>query len=307
MNDREQAGLRGQVRACVLDRDCVYPDHHRVMRTSTSFSREGNLLRQDHQNPDGSGWSIVCHYDDQGRILGRSGSEGPFSANWALSYHYDYDALGRLERVVQRSAGGVERVLESYRYEATGRKILTEYLSLGLRKQGIVVGLEASFQFSAEASFIVTFFDEHDRPVKRIFYDPNDRVDRRILFRYDAAGRLLEEGEDEGKGRIRQDYRQAYTYDTQGRILSKTVHHYAFGTRRNTFLYNDNGDVAEERYQDSLGILGGIDGEGRDQDWAKRFQYVYDGHGNWTERTETRQSAGETGVSTVERRSLEYY
>ncbi len=304
MNDREQFGLRGHVRACVLDLDYVYPDHHSVMSTSTVFSPEGNLLRQDHRNPDGSSWSIVCRYDEQGRILGRSGSEDPLSADWALSYHYDYDALGRLERVVRRSAGGVERVLESYRYEATGRKILTEHLNLGLRKQGIVVGVEDSFHPSAVASSIVTFFDEHDRPVKRIIYDPNDRVDRRILFRYDAAGRLLEEGEDEGNGRIRQDYRQVYTYDNQGRILSKTRHHYAFGTVRNTFLYNGNGDVAEERHQNTHGILD----DRCDQDWAEHFQYVYDGSGNWTERiTETRQSTGETRVSMVARRSLEYY
>lgn len=304
MNDREQAGLRGHVRACVLELDYVHPDRHWVMTTSTVFSPQGNLLRQDHRNPGGSSWSIFCRYDGQGRILDRSVSADPRGEVRALSYYYDYDALGRLERVVQRSAAGLERVLESYRYEATGRKILTEYLSLGLRKQGIVFGLDDSFHFSADASSVVTLFDEHERPVKRVIYDPNDRVDRRISFRYDAAGRLLEEGEDEGNGRIRQDYRQVYTYDNQGRILSKTVHHYVFGTQRTTLMYNDRGDAAEERYQDTRGMLDDLD----PQDWTKHFRYVYDGNGNWTERiTETTLPAGETRVSLVERRSLEYF
>lgn len=117
MTDRAQAGLRGPVRMCAIERDYVYPDHHWVLHTDSTFSEDGNLLEQHHRNPDGSTWSTLCRYDDEGRILQKEhrpegGAEQPL-VEQALSYHYD--ASGRLERVVARTkasrSGSANRIV----------------------------------------------------------------------------------------------------------------------------------------------------------------------------------------------------
>lgn len=301
MTDREQAGLRGPVKMCDIERGYIYPDKDWVMHTTTTFSEGGNLFEQRHRNPDGSQWSIICLYDDHGRILQKEhrGSE----AEQVFSYHYD--ALGRLERVVARSETGTERVCESYQYDLAGQKMVTLYPDPVLRgNTNVGVDIEVAFQISVEASSILTIFDERDRPVTRVFYDPNGRVDRRILMRYDAAGRLVEEGEREADGNIREDLRHLYRYDAAGRLIEKTMHLYAFGTHRKTLAYNEQGDIVEERRQRTAGI---IDEDG-DQDWKTQYRYQYDDRGNWIERVaETVLPTGDPKVNMVERRHLNYY
>lgn len=302
MTDREQAGLRGAVKTCVSERDYAYPDHHWVMHTTNTFSAEGNLLEKRHRNPDGSQWSTICRYDDQGRLSQKEDLPEDLEAAKQV-FSYQYDALGRLERVAARSERGTERVCESYRYDRAGRKTMTVYPDPGLRGKCIGIDLELTLEISAEASSIMTIFDDRDRPVKRVFYDPNGMVDRRILMRYDAAGRLLEEGECEADGSIREDLRHVYRYDSEGRLIEKSMHKYAFGTHRKTFLYNEQGDIIEERRQRTPGII-----EGGDQDWTLRYRYQYDDRGNWIERiTETVLSGGDPRVSMIERRRVEYY
>jgi YD repeat-containing protein len=271
------------------------------MRTTTTFSEGGDLLEQRHLNPDGSQWSISCRYDLEGRILQKE-QQGP-DAVQVFSFHYD--ALGRLERVTARPETGTERVCESYQYDLAGQKTVTVYPDPVLRgRTDVGVDIEAAFEISIEASSILTIFDERDRPVKRVFYDPNGTVDRRILMRYDAAGRLVEEGEREADGNIREDLRNSYRYDAAGRLTEKTIYRYAFGTHRKTFAYNDQGDLVEERHHRTADI----DDQGCDQDWTTEYRYQYDDRGNWIEKVaETVLPSGEPGVSTVERRHLNYY
>jgi YD repeat-containing protein len=301
MTDREQAGLRGPVRICDIEQDYVQPDHHWVLRTSTEFSPAGNLLEQRHWNPDGSEWSLICRYDDRGRISQKEHHRS--DAKQVFSYHYD--ALGRLERVTTRSETGAERVCESYQYDVAGRKTATVYPDPALRgKAGVSISSDLVFEISHEASSIVTIFNERDRPVRRVFYDPNGMVDRRIVMRYDTAGRLIEEGEREADGSVREDLRHVYRYDAEGRIVEKTMCLYAFGTHRKTLVYNEQGDIVEEGHQRTAGI---VDHDG-DRGWTTRYRYRYDDRGNWIERAaETVLPTGNPRVSPIERRRLSYY
>ncbi len=300
MTDREQAGLRGPVKACAVEADYVYPDRRRAMHTITTFSTVGDLLEQRHRNPDGSEWSIVCSYDNLGRISQKE-RQSP-EAKQVFSYRYD--ALGRLERVVERT-DGTDRVCESYHYDLTGNKTATVYPDPTLRDKGnIGVDVEAAFEISVEASSILTIFDEQGRPVKRVFYDPNGTVERRILIRYDAAGHLVEEGEREADGSIREDLRHVYRYDAEGRLIEKIMYLYAFGTHRKMFVYNQHGDVVEEGHQRTAGIVD----PGGGGDWNVRYRYRYDSRGNWIERVaETVLPTGEQRMSMVERRRIDYY
>jgi hypothetical protein len=277
----------------------MYPDHEWVLRTTTTFSEAGNLLEQRHANPDGSEWQVVCRYDERGRLVERD-HQVP-EGRQVFSYHYD--ALGRLERVVERSPAGAERVSESYAYDQAGRKTATVYPDPALRER-VHHATAAEFEFSFEASSIMTIFDERGRPVKRVFYDPNGMVDRRIAMRYDAAGRLVEEGEREADGGIRADRRHVNRHDAEGRVIETATDHYSRGADRVTFAYNEHGDVAEERHDQTAGPAG-LD---RDQHWTVSYRYRYDDRGNWVERmAETSLEGGEPVVSTVERRRLDYY
>ncbi len=115
--DRETAGLRGPVKTCSTEHDIAYPDHHWISYTDDTFSPEGNLLEKKQRNPDGSRWSIVCHYDEQGRLLDKMHS-GDVQGIEVDGFSYHYDATGRPERVMRRSEKDGERLFESFQYAA---------------------------------------------------------------------------------------------------------------------------------------------------------------------------------------------
>jgi hypothetical protein len=278
----------------------MYPDHHLLStHTSSMFAEAGSLIEQRHVNPDGAQWSIICRYDDHGRM---SQKLRQFAKGTEV-FSFQYDELGRLESVVSRSGTGAERLCESYIYDQGGRKSVTVYPDPALRGE-ISADIEAAFEVSFEASSIMTTFDDRDQPVSRVFYDQNGNVDRRILMRYDAVGRLLEEGECEANGGIREDLRYAHRYDPEGRLIEKTMYHHAVGTHRIMFVYDDEGEVSEERHQ----RRGGIVIQGGDQNWTTRYRYQYDDHGNWTERVaNTLLPTGDAAGSVIERRRIEYY
>jgi hypothetical protein len=298
MTDREKLGLRGPVRICETERDYVYPDRRWLMHTTASYSPLGYLLEERHRNPDGSQWSLVCRYDERGRILERAepGLAGPRLLT------YRYDTLDRLDSVLARSPEG-ERLCESYRYDAVGRKTATVFPDPALRDK-VHVALESAFETSTDAASIVTVFDKRDRPVERAFYELNGFVGHRILMRYDAAGKLIEQGESEGDGVIREDLRHLYRYDSDGRLVEKTMHHYGLWMLHQAFAYNEHGDIIEERQRQT----GGHCGEEPDQSWRTEFSYRYDEGGNWVERiTHVVLQTSERRLQLVERRRIEYY
>jgi YD repeat-containing protein len=301
MLDRAEAGLRGPVRSCALERDYVYPDHHWVMHTGDTFSLAGDLLERRHRNPDGSEWSIVCRYDEHGRILEKE------QANQLLSYKYD--SLGRLERVMLRPGLEGERLVESVQYGAHGTRTSTSYppplSDAEWKTRG--VSAESRLHLSLDAVVIMTAFDENDRPVRKVLYNADDRVIRRVAFRYNQRGLLLEEGELIGES-IREDFRNVFRYDALGRQIEVDQRWGdGLGGARHTFEYNDHGDIEQETIEQDEGLLNEVRERGP-QTWSRRFACQYDDSGNWIKRTtETIQSTGEVRVSMIEQRDLTYY
>ena len=292
MTDRENAQLRGQVRKYVLKQEHRYPGGHRV---DSTFSPEGHLLEKRQRNADGSEWSVICRYDDSGRIVERQQHGKPSEL---ISYRYD--SLGRLLSVTARSAYGDEHVRESYQYDAAGRKTRIVHPPPIPAGANVGIAIDCMFEFSPEASSIVTLFDEQDRPSMRIFYDPNNNADRVVLLRHDAHGRLVEEGEREPDGTIARDRNRIYIYDDNGQPIEITTHH-SLGTFRKTFAYNEHGDLSRERQEHRLIV-------DDTEDWTSHYLYQYDDRGNWTERTtEVETSDGARRVNLIERRQLDYY
>lgn len=304
VTDREEAGLRGRVRTCCAELDTVQPDHHWVMHTNDTFSPQGNLLERRHRNGDGSRWSIINRYDEHGRILEREHAGESPAAQELFSYRYD--PLGRLDRVTLHSGQEGERVFESVQYAADGTRTETLYPPplYDTPRRTPIVGFESNLHFSMEAVVVMTILDAADRPIRKVFYDGDERVIRRLAFRYDTRGLLLEEGELIG-GSIRDDFRNVYRYDALERQIVTDRQWGDLGGERRTFAYNDRGDVVQEVIEPKTDLM--TDDVGP-QAWSKRFTYQYDNFENWIERTtETIFPTGEARVSLIERRELTYY
>jgi hypothetical protein len=304
MTDLEEARLRGRVRICYTERDYVHPDHHWVMYTNDTFSPQGHLLERRHRNPEGSQWSIICRYDDNGRILEKEQVNTEPESRQLFSYLYD--PLGRLDRVILHSAHEDERVFESVQYAADGTKTRTLYPAPldDTKRKTASVGSECMLHLSIDAVVIMTALDASDRPIRQVLYDRDDRVIRRVAFRYDARGLLIEEGELTG-GSIRDDFRNVYRYDALERQIEADRRWGDIGGARRTFAYNDHGDIVQEVIEQSTGLLGE---DFRPQAWTERFTYQYDDYENWIERTtETILHTGEARLSMIERRELTYH
>src|SRR5579872_3868043 len=182
MTDREEAGLRGQVNTCRTERDYVYPDHHWVMHTDDMYSMQGYLLRKKHRNPDGSAWSRICRYDERWRL-----KEKEHVGEDSELFCYHYDGQSRLESVTLRLPAEEERVFESLQYGSDGTTLKTSYpkpLDDRQRQRTVAAG-NAVLHFSADTVVIMTILDQRERPTRKVLYDRDDRVIRRIAFRYD--------------------------------------------------------------------------------------------------------------------------
>ncbi len=302
MIDREQAGLRGQVRISRVERDYVHPDQHWVLCTNESFSPDGRLLERLHQNPDGSSWSMIFRYAES-RLIEKEHFGTEADAHQLFSYRYD--PLGRLERVMLHSPTEGGRVFESLHYAADGTRTSTSYSAPldDTKRKNVAVCVDSMLHMSTDAVAIMTVFDSNDRPSRKVLYDAGDRVIRRVGFRYDSRGLLLEEGELI-VGRIRDDFRNVYQYDALGRQVEVDRRWSGFGRGRRTFAYNQHGDIAQENIEQNSWLIG----EQECETWTQRFAYQYDPYGNWTERsTGTVLQNGESRLSMIERRELSYY
>jgi YD repeat-containing protein len=274
--DREESGLRSQVKTCRTERNFVYPEQDWVMHTEDTFSPQGHLLERRHRNPGATPWSIVCRYDDQGHLLEKAVQDERFS--------YVYDALGRLERVLLGSAQASERVFESVRYAADGSKTNTSYPTPldETQRQNISVDVQGALHFSIDAVAILTVFDDHDRAIRKALFDRDDRVIRRIAFRYDDRGLLMEEGELLNRT-IRDDFRNVYRYDDRGRRIETTWRLGDLHVERRVFEHNEQGDVTLEKVEQESGLV--LLPDSGPQSWAQRFVYRYDDRENWVERS----------------------
>jgi YD repeat-containing protein len=114
-----------------------------------------------------------------------------------------------------------------------------------------------------------------------------------------------------------------YSYDDEGRFTGK-VDRNQFFEEIKTVRYNVHGDRIEERRtikensRMPIRVPHSVDAEGKsvpsqpvaasrrsplDEDTSTSHSYEYDGYGNWTERTETRND----GFTVTTRRTLTYY
>jgi len=175
------------------------------------------------------------------------------------------------------------------------------------------VSAQVMLHFTTDTRRTTVRRDTDERAIEKTLYDVDDRVIRHILFRYDQAGRLIEEGELAFDDRLRDDLRNLYRYDVHGRCVEAEMYWDGFGGARKIMSYNEHGDLHQTSV-DPLG--GGLHFE--EPGWTDRsfprtrwteYKYEYDTYGNWVTQTEQiRKSLHGPIVHTqVTRRTLNYW
>jgi hypothetical protein len=273
-------------------------EHHFITRES--YRRDAQWSEQWHRNPDGSEWSAVRRFDADGRVLAEQ-RHGLASQTLA----FRYDEKRRLMRVDKLAPDDTERVQESHLYHDDGTNTVTLYIDPPLLHQNVSVSSEYMLHISLDAACIMTIRDSIGRETKKVFYDSDNRVIKRVLFRYDAAGHLVEEGEVESGHRLRADMRNLYEYDRQDNGIAAEMHWGDLGGQRKTMSYTELGDLKEVQ----IAPLPAEVDLHQTPPWSTHYSYEYDTRGNWTSRTEQirRLDTGLVTHSGVTRRTLEYW
>jgi YD repeat-containing protein len=333
MTERERWGLRGPVRTCRLERTWssgrVGDAHHDS--AILEFRPDGTLVSHWHQNHDGSTWKTTHEYDDLGRLVRVRSDDG---ASEERVQTYEYDGEGRLSHVVEHEHDGRGRISESCEY-AGGRKQKTYCIDVTsqLPNTHYAWGIDGSDTAVAapNAATIVTVYNERDQPLQAMLLDAAGLLLVRAEFVYDGAGQLVEErvmrtvdalppdiraqmnpAELEAVRRIMgspsEPARILHRYDERGRrVETRSCLFGLIGEHRTTMVYNDVGDPAEEVTEDEhrevdVGDSGELterqDSTTRHRSEA-RFDYEYDGRGNWVKKA--------VEGSSIERRTLVYY
>lgn len=348
VKERDRWGLRGPVRTCQLQRawftrHCgadACETEERNDSTVLDFREDGSLARRSHRNPDGSEWTTTYEYDASRLTTVRTES-GAALASLHIS---EYDAAGRLVRVITRSADGGDRIAESYEYDPDGRKKKTFYVDVANQRHDTQYGWGVegtdSYYSSPGATTLTTLYNEHEQPTQLLFHDPTGRLLSRVEFSYDADANLIQEAQTNPQGMLPPEMltamnaaqletvramlgaagepiRRMHRYDGNGRKVETRSRMGLLGGDLKTMVYNDHGDQIAEASEHEAREYG-IDDEGRLTDAPisesvnrseARFRYDYDAIGNWVRkaiegRTNTEQEFTE---SSVERRTIEYF
>lgn len=195
--------------------------------------------------------------------------------------------------------------------------------------------------FSApSASMMTTVYDKQSLPAKVIFQNKDHNPVQEVLFERDAFGRTLSVnilvGESPFKdlvGRVPPDHREAiaavlrqtfgpsfsrmkYTYDSRGRLLERMHTMGTLKEDRTTYHYDDLHDEPIEEISEDTSRTANISDDGTihyklDKKTVQhnRFEYQYDTHGNWTERSLSCRVEPDADLqrSNIERRIIAYH
>lgn len=351
MDDRAKLGLRGPVRTCYCESKSL--ERNGVRKESTHsenylYNPDGSLAEQNSTYSNGSQSMIRYGYDAIGRLL--EIESGNMGEKWSKTF-YRYDDNGRLIRIISISPDGKENVSETYSYDEQGRKTKTFYVpSLPKGDTGTLISYSSEIigsTFMAEGTTsISTLYNEKDHPAEMLFHDAQHRLMKKILFRYDAQGHVLEESQvvvspnpdilpAEFRNQLNPEQLKTveklfgtapghypfatYRYDNRGRLIEKRVSISSLGEDREIKTYNEHGDELEVRSTHinrdvRFSEAGELEetpdpSDERRVESETRYAYQYDDRGNWTERTRSLRSKPDQPftVYSIDHRTLTYY
>ena len=298
ISDREKAGLRGPVRACVEEPSSPPSGGDGVQQKysiTTEFDRLGRTLSRATETGT-SQWITKYSYALDGRLekIASGKADGPLAET-----RYSYDASGRLISVV---ADGQQNTQTLVQYDADGRK--SEVRTFGPKHKNTAVaanrndGTDQSFGVTTAALCeamdacvtVKTLYNEHDRPREAEFRDSDGRLIMRLIRTFDAHGNVVAERQADENAELLvpaeikkpQELNPAqmkavgqlfaamtaqpssYVYDSENRLTESRSVTPMTGQEVSTIAYNDHGDKGEEHFVTSgtAGLGGSINEQG---------------------------------------------
>jgi hypothetical protein len=239
--------------------------------------------------------------------------------------------------------GSVARWARVCRYDTLGCKTKVRFLAYQRRDPGIAYDVEGTEDHYPAPGAVTstTAYDERERPTEVSFHDAKHMRVLRIVLSRDRDGRLLTEVAYMAAETLFADFpidrvppaeraqfetlmanvfadqafsSTSYAYDQKGRLLDRTRRMGALSEDRTKFRYDDHDNPIEENSEHRAREMG-IDDDGAVQTKEEeprihhvRFEYRYDGHGNWTERVVSSRTGAQTDFhrTNVVRRTITY-
>jgi hypothetical protein len=307
--------------------------------TVATFRRDGAISSTDGYSPDGSVARSRWIYDESGRLMESHSWMNDDTPHRSL---YLYDDAGRHVRTFAASLDVAETDVETSSYDAGGRR--TKVSVFGSRAGNVFYSIEGTDMglSAAGAVRVVVTYDHNDLPFKEVFEDAKQNPFRQVIMRRDSAGRLVKvemhmggpsmfsmcgqsdqpipaEADKalslmmESLGGILSETN--YAYDAQGRLIERTGSMFSLDLDRTTYRYGDGDDPIEEttehRHREANLAEDGTLQYTPDKVAAQqnRFEYRYDDHGNWVERTVLIRPVGNADfqASNITRRAITYH
>jgi YD repeat-containing protein len=281
--------------------------------------------------PNSAEWTTLHKYSESDQLLRVRVEQG---GTVTYSKVYEYDSPGRLTRVLETDKEGRQRVAEKRWHEPDGSKRKITYIYIdpaipaGTSMMYGVDGTDAGYS-APGATQITSIYDQLGRPIEHLFQDGDGRLVTRVEFCYNEQGNLIEEVYEpqtlalpsEMGAELDPDQREAirtmltfhrrHRYDGQGRKVESWQGRPPDDFYRNTFAYNDHGDLISD-ISESSNAAYDLEEDGafkpkpdttRSHRAETRLQYQYDSYGNWIEKIV--EARGE--IWSIDRRTIVYF
>jgi hypothetical protein len=299
--------------------------------TVAEFRPDGSLQRRLYKNPppDSSEWTDLYEYNGANQLSAVRVEQG---GTITIRQVLQYDAAGRISQVVVPDKEGGQRIAETYSYETGGTKTKIMYIDPSLPSEdcGTIIGVDGTDACYAApgAASVTSIYEDGGRPVDHLFNDSSGNLVTSVHFRYDEHANLVEEvcsrqklppevidhlsAEQQEAVRLLFTSRRYHSYDTQGRKIETSVNMGPLDFDRQTFTYNDHGDVvsqisesshSEYSLEDAGGLAPKPDSTRSNRSEAQ-FRYQYDLQGNWLEKIVENPGGP---IWSTERRTITYF
>ena len=276
-------------------------------------------------------WSTTV-FDRDGKILEWHGNT--FDGHADRTYSYDQD--GRLLRITGNNGDQVDE----FRYDEHGLMTQVRHIPPRPARRNTATAAQIAFEAISEGDTLIdggtveTSYNEGGQPVEKRIADDEGTLLSRILYAYDANGRLAEERLVTENFGLPKSVRDQIPSEQRAAVLAQlktemeTAARGLFGNAERNYVYTTEGRLAERHMrmgpvrEDVVWTFGsrgdlteltrrttGVPNELGTQEQLHSkclYSYEYDDHGNWIRKTETWEVAGNTTVLT-NLRQLTYY
>lgn len=338
--------LKSEFATWDLDRQDWQPDQ---LFTVAAFRPDGAISTMDAHNPDGSIAHSRWLYDEEGRMTEFHSwiGDGPIRKTVYLydeagrptrTMHLNEDGT-RTDSEVCGYDANHRKTKVRYLFPSGVDSECRAGDTCGASTGYAIEGTDSAYTASGATTMTVTY-DENNLPAKASFHDANNHLISYVLLTRDSTGRLLSEEMHQSEispfrasfDKVPAEERDqlaavlkeviggtlsstTYGYDVRGRLEIRELRMGNLGGQCTTYRYGERDEPIEETTEHNS-RSGSVDETGNVQYSSvqinvqhNQLEYLYDAHGNWTERIVSLRSESEPNFqrSNIERRTINYH